>query len=159
MPPLLGSLALRGKTPLSVGALSLWIPFINKHPFIHTSPGSPLFMGQLEGEGCSAEEPRVGLRLPSVAGDRKPQLRHLPGKQDPHLSGGREESALHKPQLHEVTHQQLYSRLISAGRPTGLKGQEPPQGEWVNRAQTDGPGRCSHTVSLEPGPSCWYHEL
>lgn len=103
MPPLLGSLALRGKTPLSVGALSLWIPFINKHRFIHTSPRSPLFMGQLGG-GCSAEEARVGLRLPSVAGDRKPQLRHLPGKQDPHLSGGREESALDKPQLHEVTH-------------------------------------------------------
>ena len=85
-------------------------------------------MGQLEGGGCSAEEPCVGLRLPSVARDRKPQLRHLPGKQDPHLSGGWEESALDKPQLQEVTHQQLYSRLISAGRSTGLKGQEPPQG-------------------------------
>ena len=128
MPPLLGSLALRSKKPLSVGAFSLRVPFINKPRFIHTPPGSPAFTGQLEGGGCGAEEARVGLRLPRVAGDRKPQLRHLPGKQDPHLSGGREEPALDKPQLDEVTHQQLYSRPASAGRPTGLKGQEPPQG-------------------------------
>ena len=140
MPPLLGSLALRSKKPLSAGAFSLRVLFINKPWFIYTSPGSPAFMGQLEGGGCSAEESRVGLRLPTVAGDRKPQLRHLPGKQDPHLSGGREEPALDKPQLDEVTHQQLYSCPISAGRPTGLKGQEPPQG-WLGEQRADGRAR------------------
>lgn len=70
----------------------------------------------------------MGQRLPAVARVGKPQPRHVPGKQDPHLSGGWEESALNKPQLDEVTHQQLDPSLISAGRPTGLKGKEPLRG-------------------------------
>ena len=52
MPLLLGSLVLRSKKPQSVGASSPWVPFINKHRFIYTSPGSPVQMGPLERGGC-----------------------------------------------------------------------------------------------------------
>lgn len=79
-------------------------------------------------KGLQYRAASVVLRSPKVARWAEPQPRHLPGKQDPHLSGGWEESALHKPQLDEVTHQQLDPGLISAGCPTSLKGKEPPRG-------------------------------
>lgn len=46
---------------------------------------------------------------------------HLPGKQEPHVAGGREKPALHKAQLDEVGHEQLNPRLIPAGCSTSLK--------------------------------------
>lgn len=87
----------------------------------------------------------------------RPRPRHLPCKQDPHLSGGREESALNKAQLEEVTHQQLNTGLIPAGRPTSLKGKEPAsRGEEVNTQA----GRCSHTRRFcADWPCYWCHEL
>lgn len=85
---------------------------------------------------------------------------HLPCEQDAHLAGGREESALHKSQLDEVTHQQLHTGLIPTGGPAGLKGRESQMGRAAEDA-ADGPPRedVSHiTMSMEPGTRCCYHE-
>lgn len=72
---------------------------------------------------------------------------HLPREQDPHVPGGREESTLDKAQLGEVTHQQFNPGLIPAGRPTSLKGKEPPSGEPTADSASH-PRRRLHTLFL-----------
>ena len=127
-------------------------------PPSHTNtslPTRPVQRGQLE----RGAPQRRGACVAAV-GQHLTDPRHLPGKQDPHLSGGREEAALNKAQLEEITHQQFNAGLIPAGCPTSLKGKEPPQ-EWVGgyRADAVEGSRCSHSLSVELGPCYWHREL
>lgn len=152
MPLLVSSLVLRSKKARSIGACSLRVPLTNTHQFTYTT--RPVQRGQLERGASQCRGAHV-----AAVGQHHTDPRHLPGKQDPHLSGGREEPALNKAQLEEITHQQLNTGLVPAGCPTSLKGKAPPRGQRVSTEKVQGKAAGAPGLSAELGPCYWYHEL
>lgn len=99
-----GSFVLRSKKPESLATLHPWV--FTQTPLYRQSP-------PLEPMGQAPVRMRAQQRDPRE---------HLPGKQEPHVAGGREKPTLHKAQLDEVRHEQFNPRLVPAGCPACLKG-------------------------------------